>query len=101
MKARLRVRKTNDVCFLSYSDMSVEGALWGGKGGMREGVEGKERQLQNARVCTGDRKMGGWLLPGATVRTRKRGEERRGEYKVWFLKRLMWPEISLGIVSSS
>ena len=46
---------------------------------MREGVEGKERQLQNAHVCTGDRKMGGWLLPGGTVRTRKRGEERRGE----------------------
>lgn len=45
--------------------------------------------------------MGGWLLPGGTVRTRKQGEERRGEDKVWLLKRLRRPEISLGIVSSS
>lgn len=60
MKARLRLRKTNGVCFLSYSDLQVEGAVWGGEGVMREGVEGKERQLQNAHVCTGDRKMGGY-----------------------------------------
>lgn len=35
------------------------------------------------------------------MRIRKRGEERRVEDKVWFLKRLKWPEICLRIVSSS
>lgn len=69
--------------------------------GNEEGVEGGKRQLQNAHVCTDDRKMGGWLLPGGTMRIRKRGEERRVEDKVWFLKRLRWPEICLRIVSSS